>query len=170
MIRYATIAENDLVDGDGWSVSLWFQGCPHHCQGCHNPELWDFNGGVLDSVFTVIQKLEKAVYANGISRNLSILGGEPLCKENVLATETIALYFKLNHPEIKIYIWTGYTYEDLLKNKDLYEIVLNNADILIDGPYIERWRDVSLHLRGSSNQRVIDLNKTREKGEIVLCC
>jgi anaerobic ribonucleoside-triphosphate reductase activating protein len=100
--------------------------------------------------------------ANGIERPLCIMGGEPLCNENLFLTSLIVKMVKENKPNTKIYLWTGYLYEDL-KNKVLpqsrVEFILNNIDYLIDGPYIEAERDITLPMRGSRNQRIIDLSK-----------
>lgn len=158
-IRLAGIEPNDTANGEGVCVSVFLQGCPHHCPGCHNPETWDFDGGekyVIDDAITGILKL---IRANDIQRNLSILGGEPLCPENIEFTELLAATAKKKYPNIKIFCWTGYVLEELDENK------LINIDVLIDGPYQAENRDITLPLRGSSNQRVlyngIDFNKKK---------
>ena len=132
---------------------------PHRCAGCHNPDTWDFNGG---KEFTpeVLDNIIKALTANGITRNLCIMGGEPLCKENIPLTHFVISNVKEKLQETKVYIWTGFIYEDLLKNQspELKEI-LSETDVLIDGPYKESLRDITLPMRGSSNQRIIELKK-----------
>ena len=162
-MRIADLKLNDCIDGEGISVSLWTQGCPHRCLGCHNPETWDFEGGYEDETNNLRGEIIKALTANGIKRNFSILGGEPLCRENVEDVLTIISCVKAALPDTKIYLWTGYTYEYLmtLNNKYINDI-LSKIDVLIDGPFIQEQRDLSLHLRGSRNQRVIDLKSMRE--------
>lgn len=159
-MRIAGLKLNDCIDGDGITVSLWTQGCPHHCPGCHNPETWDYQGGYEEN--EIRGKIIKALSANGVKRNFSVLGGEPLCRENVEDVLTIISCVKAALPDTKIYLWTGYTYEYLmtLNNKYINDI-LSKIDVLIDGPFIQEQRDLSLHLRGSRNQRVIDLKSMR---------
>lgn len=163
-MRIAGLKLNDCIDGEGISVSLWTQGCPHRCLGCHNPETWDFKGGYEDETNNLRGEIIKALTANGIKRNFSILGGEPLCRENVEDVLTIISCVKAALPDTKIYLWTGYTYEYLmtLNNKYINDI-LSKIDVLIDGPFIQEQRDLSLHLRGSRNQRVIDLKSMRQE-------
>ena len=159
-MRIAGIKYNDIVDGIGICVSLWTQGCPFHCKNCHNPQTWDFNGGyeVTDLKGTIV----KAISANGVIRNFSILGGEPLCPENVEAVKEIISTVRIayNNYPIKIFVWTGYILEQLQKRRkkeaDL-DYILSNIDYLIDGPFIEEERDITLWLRGSSNQSVYKL-------------
>lgn len=153
--KYAAIKANDIVDIDeGICVSFWTQGCPHRCKGCHNPETWDFNGGIEFTEETM-QELIKLINANGIHREFSILGGEPLCPQNILLVSSIVARVKKEYPNIRIFLWTGYTLEYLLKSKDTdIQYVLKEIDVLIDGPYIETQRDIRLPLRGSTNQQV----------------
>lgn len=149
-MRYAGLIENDIVDSDdGICVSLWMQGCPHHCKGCHNPETWDFNGGIEIDREKLLENVINSLTQNGVNRNFSILGGEPLAEENLEDTLYIINRVRNKFPKIKIYLWTGYTIENL-KIKDLKKI-----DVIIDGLYDEKLRDISLPLRGSSNQRIL---------------
>lgn len=149
-MRYAGLIENDIVDSDdGICVSLWMQGCPHHCKGCHNPETWDFNGGIEIDREKLVENVINSLTQNGVNRNFSILGGEPLAEENLEDTLYIINHIRNKFPKIKIYLWTGYTIENL-KIKDLKKI-----DVIIDGLYDEKLRDISLPLRGSSNQRIL---------------
>ena len=146
--------KNDIVDTDkGINVSIWLQGCPFHCIGCHNPETWDFNGGIEIKENLLLDNIYKALIAYNIKRNLSILGGEPLCKQNLKFTKKLIKFIKKKLPDIKIYLWTGFDFESLSENKE-YKFILDNVDILITGPYIQAKRDITLHLRGSSNQQV----------------
>lgn len=167
-MRIAGLKLNDCVDGDGITVSLWTQGCPHHCPGCHNPETWSFYGGYVDENNELRGKIIKALTANGIKRNFSILGGEPLCKENAEDVLAIITCVKIALPDTKIFLWTGYTYEELESwNDATINNILSKVDILIDGPFIEEKRDLTLWLRGSLNQRVIDLRYMRNNNIIL---
>lgn len=160
-MKYAGLMENDFSDGCGVCVSLWTQGCPHHCPGCHNPETWDFNGG-YDVPDDIRGEIVKAISANGITRNFSILGGEPLCKENIDFVLSVITAVRTAYPNIKIYIWSGYTFAELMTqhNPKIIEI-LKQANYLIDGKYIEKLRDTTLPLRGSSNQEIITLDELK---------
>ena len=156
-MKYAGLMENDFSDGCGVCVSLWTQGCPHHCPGCHNPETWDFDGG-YDVPDDIRGKIIKAISANNITRNFSILGGEPLCEQNLDFVLNIITAVRTAYPHIKIYIWSGYTFAELIERKDNRIIdILKQANFLIDGKYIEDLRDTTLPLRGSSNQNIITL-------------
>ena len=152
--KYASIKYNDTVNGEGICVSFWVQGCPHHCKNCFNPETWDFDAGKnLPDNFK--EDIISAINKNGINRNFSILGGEPLCKENLPLTADLVQTVRNSFPNIKIFIWTGYLIEELNKKDNNIQIILNNIDILIDGEYIEEQRDITLKLRGSKNQRIL---------------
>ena len=136
---------------------------PHRCKGCHNPETWNFEGG---KEFTpkVLNEIYEALQANGIKRSFCIMGGEPLCKENSFLTLMVLKEVRARFPKIKIYLWTGYYYSDLLKTADTRIMqILELIDVLIDGPYIDSKRDITLPLRGSSNQSIINLNEKRNK-------
>ena len=156
-MKYAGIIKNDLAAAPGISTTFFVQGCPIKCPGCHNPEAQSFESG-KDFSQSIIDELEQALFANGIQRTLCIMGGEPLCAENLFLTELIIREIKKDFPHIKIYIWTGYTYEELLKNSNKsLRYILSTIDTLVDGPYIESQRDITLPMRGSRNQRIIDL-------------
>ena len=155
--RYAAIKKNDVVNGEGICVSFWTQGCPFHCAGCHNPQTWDFEGGYEVPV-DIKGRIIKAISANGIQRNFSILGGEPLCKQNENLVNEIVTAVRTAYPNIKIFIWSGYTYQDLLSmNSPVINSILEKCDVLIDGRFELENRDITLKLRGSSNQNIIDL-------------
>lgn len=156
-MRIADIKFNDIVDGEGICVSVWFQGCPHHCLGCHNPGTWDFNGGYEIEYQELKRQVLEGLNQNNVLRNLSLLGGEPLCEENIHYACDLAAAAKEKYPNVKVYCWTGSTYE-VIKNK-YGEEVFKNIDILIDGPFILKQRDLSLFLRGSKNQRVLKLKE-----------
>ena len=162
MMRYAGMIKNDIAAGEGVNVSFFTQGCHFHCMGCHNPQTWDFQGG-KEFTSDTLEELLKALSANGIQRNLSIMGGEPLCTENIFLVNMIILEVKKVFPDIKIYIWTGYTYEELLERLDEPKIgtILDNIDYLIDGRFEIGERDLSLPMRGSRNQRVLNMKELR---------
>ena len=155
MDRYAGLITNDFANGIGTCVSFWTQGCPHHCLGCQNPETWDFNGG-MEVPTDMRGQIIKAICANGIIRNFSILGGEPLCDENLDEVDKIITGVRTAYPHIKIFLWTGYTLEELLKKRDKkISNILSQIDVLIDGPFIQEKRNITLELRGSENQRIL---------------
>ena len=155
MDRYAGLITNDFANGTGTCVSFWTQGCPHHCPSCQNPETWDFQGG--KEVPTDIRgQIIKAICANGITRNFSVLGGEPLCDENLDEVDKIITGVRTAYPQIKIFVWTGYILEELKEKKnDKINHILSQIDVLIDGPFIQAERDITLELRGSRNQRIL---------------
>ncbi len=153
-MRYAGIIKNDFSAAPGTSVTFFTQGCPHRCEGCHNPETWDFEGGEEVTHDTILEVIE-AITANGLHRNLCIMGGEPLCSENQFLTNLIINSVKEKLPDTKIYLWTGYCLEDLDLNNNRIKSILEQVDCLIDGPYDKTKRDVSLFMRGSSNQRIL---------------
>lgn len=160
-MKYAGIKKNDIYDGEGVCVSFWCQGCPYRCKGCHNPQTWDFNGGI-DLPEDIDEKIISAINASGIVRNFSVLGGEPLCEENISLVARLVSAVREKYPTIKIYIWTGATLEELRKNKKIEKelnSILKNINFLIDGPYIESQRDITLKLRGSKNQRILEKGK-----------
>lgn len=152
-MKIAALNKNDFINGEGVSVSLWMQGCPHHCKGCHNPEQWSFDGGKEIDINELLNEIFAAIEANGIQRNFSVLGGEPLAPQNVENTYYILRQVKQKFPSIKTFVWTGYVLEEL---KTMYqEHILNNIDVLIDGRFELEKRDITLKLRGSSNQRIL---------------
>jgi anaerobic ribonucleoside-triphosphate reductase activating protein len=154
MSRYSAIIPNDVVNGEGVCVSFFVQGCPHHCLGCFNEETWDFRDGQPyspDVKWTII----KAISANNITRNFSVLGGEPLAPQNIDMTWEVIDAVRHAYPHITITLWTGYTFEELTANSDENLLnILNTIDILVDGPFIEAEKDLSLKLRGSRNQHI----------------
>ena len=164
MIRIAGLNKNDVVNGVGISVSLFLQGCHFHCKGCHNPEAWDPNGGMPYDWNDIINQILEAISANGLQRNLSILGGEPL--DSYDKRDFIRLLIKVvkqRFPDIKICIWTGYTIAQLREDLNLADAgeILANIDYLIEGPFILEERDITLKWRGSRNQNIINM-KTGE--------
>lgn len=154
-MRIAGINKNDVVNGEGICVALFTQGCPFHCKGCFNPETWDYNGGKEVPISDLISNIEAAIAANGVPRNFSILGGEPLIERNLEELKILLSTVKKDFPHITIFLWTGFTIEELTSAQ---KEVIQYIDVLIDGQYNEKLRDVSLHLRGSSNQRIFRAN------------
>lgn len=162
-MRYAKIKENDVANGEGVVVSVWVQGCPHHCKGCFNQETWDFTKGkpwTSDLKEKVLKLLDK----NGVHRDLSILGGEPMCPQNYEDVLELCSYIKEHRPSTKIHIWTGYRFEDL---ELFYDKSKFKFDVLIDGRFEIDKRDVRLKMRGSSNQRIIDVQKSIKFNKII---
>ena len=156
-MKYAGINYNDFAAAPGVSVTFFTQGCPHRCKNCHNPETWDFNGGKEFTQETLFE-LDKALDSNGIKRNFCIMGGEPLCDENLWLTDFLVGHVKNCHQNIKVYIWTGYTLKELLERQNTtIAHILSTADYLIDGRYEDSLRDTTLSMRGSSNQKIINL-------------
>ena len=158
-MQYAGLIKNDFSAAPGVSVSFYTQGCPHRCPGCHNPETWDFKGG-KEFTADILEEIIEALQANGIKRSFCILGGEPLCPENEFLTCMVVRHVKEKLPDTEIYVWTGYTYDQLKVNANPHlQNILQLIDYIIDGPYIEAERDITLPMRGSRNQRVIKIDK-----------
>lgn len=158
-MRYSGLILNDITAAPGLCVSFFTQGCPHHCPGCHNPDTWAFEGGKQFTTET-LNEIIVGLTAQGIQRDLCIMGGEPLCEDNAFLTHMVIQEVRKKVPGVKVYIWSGYVYEDLLRSTNPHvRGALELADVLIDGPYIAAERDLTLDMRGSRNQRVIDLHK-----------
>lgn len=157
-MRYAGIIPNDFAAAPGVCTTFFVQGCPIKCPGCHNSETWDFEGGKEFNA-EVLDKLEEDLLANGINRTLCIMGGEPLCQENLFLTTMIVTEMKHRLPDLKIWIWTGYEYKDILEEESNPKIkyILETVNGLVTGPFIQSLRDITLPMRGSSNQEIINL-------------
>ena len=161
-MRYAKIRKMDISNGPGVRVSIFFQGCSFHCKNCFNQETWDFDGGFEfgDEEIKKILELAKSDYITG----LSILGGEPMHPKNIENTTKLAKIFKETYPNKTIWTWSGFLFEDYLKDKE----VLSYIDVLVDGQFMDELKNPNLRWRGSSNQRVIDVKKTLKQGRVVL--
>lgn len=158
-MKYAGIIKNDVAAGKGVCVTFFVQGCDAHCPGCHNPETWNFDGG-YEFTQDTINSIINALNANGVQRNLCIMGGEPLHERNQFLVQLLIQEVKKVYPNIKIYLWTGYLYEDLIeKHEKILQNILQEIDVLIDGPFIQEQRDITLAMRGSRNQRIINLKE-----------
>lgn len=161
-MQYAGFLKNDFAAAPGVSVTFYTQGCPHRCPGCHNPETWDFFGG-KEFTYNITTEIIEALNANGIERSFCIMGGEPLCPENEFLTYLVIDAVKEKCPDVKIYIWTGYTYKYLLNHgSPKVKDILAQTYCLIDGPYIEEERDITLPMRGSRNQNIIYLDNSEK--------
>ena len=162
-VRIAGVVRESIVDGPGLRFVVFCQGCPHHCKGCHNEETHDFSAGYDCE----IEKILKAVDANPLLDGVTFSGGEPLCQPEPF----LKLAREIKKRGLNLVVYTGYTYEALqerIEREEALRELLELTDLLIDGPYIEEERDLTLLFRGSANQRVIDMEKTREEGKLVL--
>lgn len=162
-MRYAGIIKDDIAAGKKVNLTFFVQGCPLRCKGCHNPEAWDFEGG-KEFTNDTLQEILQGLNANGVERNFSVMGGEPLCDENLFLTDLIISTVREHYPNITIYVWTGYLFENLeMINKPHLKHILELTDYLIDGPFIQEERDITLEMRGSHNQRIINMKELRKK-------
>ena len=163
-MRYNKIRKMDIANGEGIRVSIFFQGCAFHCKNCFNPETWDFDGGLefSDKEIEKIIELAKPDHIAG----LSILGGEPMHPKNIEATTKLAKRFKEVYPNKNIWAWSGFLFDEYLKDKEVVKYI----DILVDGQFVDELRNPNLKWRGSSNQRVIDVKKSLKKDKVVLYC
>lgn len=175
-IKYAGIIFDDVANGDGVGAVFFTQGCPHQCKGCHNPNTWDENGGMFlenNELNYLFKYFEDVPFAS----RLTISGGDPLSKHNLDLTEYIIKEFKKRFPNKKIWLYTGYNYDDILMDYTVTEEyhrntkqrfnIVKNCDFIVDRKFKINKRDVSLKFRGSSNQRIIDIQKSLETGTVV---
>lgn len=173
-MRYALIRSLDINNGPGICASLYVQGCSHHCDGCFNPETWDFNGGEHFTRRTKFQFIEACKEEN--IKRICILGGEPLDQ----GKDMLDLIQELTEIGKPIWLWTGYTWEDIVPrtniisqqsmdmSKSIKKWILKYCDVVIDGKFVEELKDKKLMYRGSSNQRVIKVKETLEQNKICL--
>ena len=167
-MRYSQLRSMDISNGNGVGVSLFVQGCPLHCEGCFNKELWDFNKG-LEYNEDVENKLLDLLSPNYISR-FTLLGGEPLADQNIRGSlDIIRKVRNAYNTNKQIWLYTGYTYEELVDkyNRDILEI-LSLVDVLVDGRFELQNKDLTLAFKGSTNQRIIDMKATLKQNEIIL--
>jgi anaerobic ribonucleoside-triphosphate reductase activating protein len=160
MLRILDITAPDINNGNGLRVTLWVAGCKHHCKGCHNSWTWEFNQGKnLDTdIFDELSNWLSKDYIEG----LTISGGDPLCQEGdgLSLLKSVITWVRRNFPKKNIWMYTGYVYEDLT---GLKREIADSVDVLVDGPYIEELRDIAhTPFRGSTNQRIIYINKNEE--------
>lgn len=162
-MKYGKIKKTDIANGPGVRVSLFVSGCRNRCKGCFQPETWDFNYGQEYDGVNAANEIIKALSPEYIS-GLSILGGDPIERENVFEVVTLCHLVKLFYPDKSIWLYTGYKYEDIAeKYPDLLEFI----DVMVDGPFIEDLKDISLTFRGSSNQRIINVPESLKSGRVV---
>lgn len=173
-MRYAKIREMDISNGEGVGVSLFVQGCHFHCHGCFNPETWDFSGG-KEWTKDVERKFIDLAGKPYVKR-ISILGGEPLADENIVGTFDLCIKLKNQYPEKKIWLYTGYTIEHILRHASTLadhgrRYILDHIDVLVDGQFELGKQDLlneEIVFAGSTNQRVIDMKSTFREERIIL--
>ena len=168
---YSEVKECDIANGPGVRVTLFVSGCTHHCRGCFNEMTWDFQYGrefTEEDIDKLIKFLEPSYVAG-----LTLLGGEPMEYRNQQGLLPLLRKVKEAYPDKTIWCYTGYLYEkDILENfcgkwEETREM-LSYLDVIVDGEFVEELKDISLRFRGSSNQRIIDVKKSRETGKVVL--
>lgn len=160
-LNIAGIVSESIVDGPGIRYAIFVQGCPHHCPGCHNPQTWPFEGGRKRRV----ESLFKDFAADPILKGITFSGGEPFCQAAGLAR----LAEMVHGLGKDVTVYTGFTYEELIAQGDpAVDALLAQTDLLIDGPFLQEQKNLELSFRGSENQRLIDMNRTREQGRVVL--
>ena len=170
-MNYGQIMKADSANGLGMRVSLFVSGCTNHCPGCFQPETWDFDYGPVytpEVEQSLLEELAKPYYCG-----LTILGGEPFELSNQPEVAKLILRVKKELPEKNIWMYTGFVYDqDLIpggrRYTDVTDDILDNIDILVDGRFVQELKNIMLNFRGSSNQRIIDMKKTRETGAVVL--
>lgn len=165
-MNYHNITKDDMKNGDGLRVVLWVAGCSHHCPNCQNPVTWDPDDGILFDKNARKELLD--IISQDYISGITFSGGDPLFESNREEVYELIEYIKSVYPNKTVWLYTGYTFNDLKKFVPIG--ILNKIDVIVDGPYIEKFRDTTLKWRGSSNQRVIDVRKTIDTGSIVLHC
>lgn len=169
-MNYATIKNCDIANGPGVRVSLFVSGCTHRCKGCFNEEAWDFGYGQPFTGETIEMIL--SMLRPGHIRGLTLLGGEPFEPQNQGPILELLRQIKKEMPEKSIWAFSGYRLEDIMSGRlgprEITAEYLRDLDVLVDGPFVESRKDLSLRFRGSDNQRIIDMPATLAKGEIVL--
>lgn len=160
-IKIAGTVNDSIVDGEGWRFTIFTQGCPHHCAGCQNPQTHDFQAGREADTDDLLQE----ILENPLLAGVTFSGGEPFCQPAPLAQ----LAAQLHEHGLDVWSYSGYTLQELQDmHRPEIDALLNEIDVLVDGRFELSERDLTLSFRGSRNQRVIDMKKTRETGTIVL--
>lgn len=162
-LQLAGVVRESIVDGPGIRMTVFVQGCPHHCKGCHNEHTWSFEGGYTSSVERVLEEAAKDKLLKGIT----LSGGEPFTQAHALAV----LAKRAHEMGLNVFCYTGYTIEKLMADFDAhpeYRELLEQCDWLVDGPFIEEEMSLMLHFRGSRNQRILDVAKSLQEGKAVL--
>ena len=167
-MNYSQLITCDTANGEGIRTSLFVSGCTNHCPGCFNQEAQDFNYGKLYTQDTenILLDCIKQPYISG----LSILGGDPLCQDDMGLITLNFLAHKVHSLGKTVWLWTGFKWEDFnfTNNFSLQSLLLSACDVVVDGPFVEAEKDLTLAFRGSRNQRIIDVRETLGKGEIIL--
>ena len=161
-MRYNKIRKMDISNGPGVRVSIFMQGCNFNCKNCFNPETHDFTGGKEFTDETINRVLELCENKN--VEGLSILGGEPMNPQNIEGTTKLAKAFKEKFPEKNVWAWSGYTFDNYLKDKE----VVKYLDVVVDGQFVEEEKNPTLEWKGSSNQRVINVQESLKENKIIL--
>ncbi|MDE7376159.1 MAG: anaerobic ribonucleoside-triphosphate reductase activating protein [Muribaculaceae bacterium] len=156
MLQVIDIVDGTIVDGPGLRTSIYFAGCRHACEGCHNPQSWDFSAGRPMSIEEIMERVEEA------DSDVTLTGGDPLYQID----ELIGLCRAIRQKGYGIWCYTGFTYEQILADPSLARI-LDYVDVVVDGPFVLALRDISLRFKGSANQRLVDVRRSRP-GEIAL--
>ena len=159
MLNLSGIVSDSIVDGPGIRTTIFSQGCPHHCPGCHNPETWDFGCGTDVPVESIVG----IVKSNPLCRGVTFSGGEPFAQAAGFAK--LAVLLKAEGYEVASY--SGYTFEDLLEGTEAQQQLHSNIDILIDGPFLISEKSLEIAFRGSRNQRILDVKKSLAEGSAV---
>ena len=159
-VKLASNLQSDsIVDGDGIRTVIWFQGCKHHCRKCQNPETWSFDGGIEFDIEDIKEQMKNLKYQTGIT----LSGGDPFFQA-LAATEIARFAHSLG---LNVWCYTGFTYEEIIDANDEKKELLKNTDVLVDGRFEIENKSLACKFRGSTNQRVIDVKKSLEKGEVV---
>lgn len=166
-MNYHKIDICNMDNGDGLRVCLWVSGCNHYCKKCFNPQTWDVRSGDLFEIPQI--ELIKYALSQDWCKGLTLTGGDPLFPENREQISSMCKSLKLEFPTKTIWLYTGFTYDELVKNNDPYiDTIFKNIDVLVDGSYVEELKSPDKHWVGSSNQNVIDLKKTLKENKIIL--
>lgn len=166
-MNYSGIKYGDMLNGRGIRVSLFLTGCSHQCKGCFNPVTWDPKSGTPFTEASEKNILEYFQKYRGVLKGLSLLGGDPTFHENIEPLKKFIKKFRENFPEKDVWIWSGYTWEEIQDNPSLLELI-SLCHVLIDGKFNIQEKDSTLKWRGSRNQRVIDIEKSMVEKKIVL--
>ena len=162
-IRLAGIVKESVTDGPGFRYAIFTQGCAHACEGCHNPETWDFNGGYLSDTFEIISQLDK----NPLLKGITLTGGDPFYQAQPCTVIAKAAHLL----GLDVFSFTGYTFEELIKvaeNDESVASLLSETDFLVDGRFVLAQRSLELKFRGSENQRILNVRQSLEEGKAVL--
>ena len=164
-MNYEKVDKCSVSNGAGVRTVLWVSGCDVHCHNCHNPQTWDFNSGIPFTEETMQELLYDL--SKPYIKGCTLSGGHPLDPHNAPKVLEIVKRVKMVFPNKDIWIYSGYEWENIIKDETLREI-LKYTDVLVDGAYVDELRDISLPFRGSSNQRIIDIPKSLEQNKVIL--